>query len=359
MSQSASIGQLLRHPATSAESKESLALLAGAAAFVVGLIVGLIVFWDRAVPISGPGSLGTMVAITSAVLVFFTVLGAARIVRARRTDEQVAASATPGRRLHWWDIIVIALAHALIALLGWIGMATVLEASFIDAVLYTWSAAMLAGVGVAVAVYAAYLSIVGMTPMKLSLVLAGFLIVGALASMLSASDPHWWMMNLSSLGMTDDISAKAFNLTLIVSGVLVTTIANYATSWLPSDTPKENRGRAVVRAELVVIGIFLACVGIFPVDEFLEIHNTVATGMAIIFVIMVIGLRWQVPSMPKVFFLLGYVFIAVIVVIASFFLSGYYNLTAVELVAGVLVFSWVIIFLRNTGAVKEFETVTE
>ena len=49
--------------------------------------------------------------------------------------------------------------------------------------------------------------------------------------------------------------------------------------------------------------------------------------------------------------LLGYVYVGVIVVLAIFFITGYYNLTAVELVAAVLIFSWVIVFLRNTGAV--------
>ena len=41
----------------------------------------------------------------------------------------------------------------------------------------------------------------------------------------------------------------------------------------------------------------------------------------------------------------------VIVVLGVFFAVGYYNLTAVELVAGVLIFSWIILFLRNTGSV--------
>ena len=39
----------------------------------------------------------------------------------------------------------------------------------------------------------------------------------------------------------------------------------------------------------------------------------------------------------------------VIVVLAVFFVTGYYNLTAVELVAFLLIFSWLIVFLRNTG----------
>jgi hypothetical membrane protein len=187
--------------------------------------------------------------------------------------------------------------------------------------------------------------------MLLSLVLAVFLVVGVITAMLSSTDPLWWQKNLSALGMTDDISALAFNLTLFIAGAIVTIVARYATAGLPAGTAKERRGRDVVRYGLVAIGILLACVGIFPVDEFFALHNTVATGMAVVFAVIVIGLPRFLPSMPRVFVYLGWVYVAVIVVLGVFFAIGYYNLTAVELVAGVLIFSWIILFLRNTGSV--------
>ena len=104
--------------------------------------------------------------------------------------------------------------------------------------------------------------------------------------------------------------------------------------------------------DVTVVGVFLACVGIFPVDEYFTIHNVVASGMAVIFVVTVIALRVWVPSIPRIFLILGYVYVGVIVVLAIFFVTGYYNLTAVELVAGVLIFSWVIVFLRTMGALR-------
>nr|WP_227412111.1 MULTISPECIES: DUF998 domain-containing protein [unclassified Cryobacterium] len=188
--------------------------------------------------------------------------------------------------------------------------------------------------------------------MLLSLLLAVFLAVGTLASMLSASDPLWWKENLSTLGINDDISALAFNLTLIIAGVMVTTISHYATAWLPTATQAEARGRYLVRLALILIGILLACVGIFTLDEFFAIHGLTASGMALIYVAMVIALPWLVPSMPRVFVLLGYVFVGVIVVLAIFYVTGYYTLTAVELIAFVLIFAWLIVFLRTAGSVE-------
>ena len=88
----------------------------------------------------------------------------------------------PGAHLHWFDVAAIAVAHAVIALLGWVGLADVLEQSFVGAVVYPLAGAILAGVALAVTAYVTFLSSVHLTPMLLSLVLAAFLVVGALAA---------------------------------------------------------------------------------------------------------------------------------------------------------------------------------
>ncbi|SIO25808.1 hypothetical protein [Agromyces cerinus] len=348
MSDSSPLTRVLRQPARSAEAKESSALLVGAAALVVGTLIGLFVFWDQDVPISGRGSVGVYAAVGGAIAAIAAFVFGCAMRRSR-------ARSIPGyhARLHWFDVAALALALGVIALLGFTGLASLLSESFVGALVYGIPAAVLGGVAMAIAAYMSYLSAVNLTPMLLSLVLALFLAVGALASMLSASDPLWWTKNLSTLGISDDISALTFNVTLIIAGVMVTTIAHYATAFLPADGAGERRGRNLVRFGLILIGILLACVGIFPVDEYLGAHNLAATGMAIVYVAMVVSLPALLPSMPKVFVMLGYVYVGVIVVLAGFFISGYYNLTAVELVVAVLVFSWVIVFLRNTGAVEQ------
>jgi hypothetical membrane protein len=341
---------LLRHPVDTVESLESSALVVGAVAFVIGAIAEALVHWNEPLEIAGRGSLGDFAALGGAIAAVLAFLfGRLLLGRAAAEGALFDRLENPGARLHWFDVVALAVAHGLIALLGWVGTAAVLELSFQGAVVYPLPASMLAGVALALTAYVCFLSAVRMTPMLLSLVLAVFLVFGALAAMLSSTDPLWWEKNLSALGMTDDVSALAFNLTLIVAGLLVTIIARYATAGLPGRTHEEIRGRRLVRYGLVLIGVFLACVGIFPVDEFFAVHNTVATGMAVAFAVLVIGLPWFVPSMPRVFLILGYAYVGVIVVLAVFFVTGYYNLTAVELVAGVLIFSWIIVFLRNTG----------
>lgn len=349
MSQPSSIARILRHPVASTESRESSALVTGAGAFVLGALVGLVVFWGHAVPISGRGSIGNFVAIGGALAAAVAFLFGCVLRRAQLRRAPSGGTGLP--RPRWFDVAALTLAHAAIAMLGWIGLASVVSESFVGATVYPTSAALLAGVALAVTAYLAFLSAVNLTPMLLPLVLALFLTVGALTSMLSTSDPSWWQENLSALGISDDISAMAFNLTLLVAGVMVTTIAHYATVSLPRSTPSEARSKRLVRVALVLIGVLLACVGAFPADEFLGIHNTAATGMVVVYVTLVVNLRRLLPTTPRVFVLLGHVYVGVIVVLAVFFVTGYYNLTAVELVAAVLIFSWIIVFLRNTEAV--------
>lgn len=364
MSQPASIIGILREPTRTTESIESSALIVGAAVFVVAAPLGLLLFWGDSLPIAGRGSLGMAVALGAAVAAALAFV-AGRLVLRRRFGAASAIDADtggtrapagspgapdhPGPRLHWFDVAALSLAHAVIALLGWTGLADVLEQSFRGAVVFTIPGALLFGVALAVTAYVCFLASVRMTPMLLSIVLAVFLVVGVITAMLSASDPLWWQENLSALGMTNDLSAFAFNLTLIIAGAIVTIVARYATAGLPAGTDRERRGRDVVRWGLVLIGILLALVGVFPVDRFFLIHNTVATGMAVVYAVMVIGLPRFLPSMPRVFVVLGWVYVGVIVLLGIFFAIGYYNLTAVELVAGVLIFSWIILFLRNTG----------
>ncbi len=357
MSETPSLLQVVRRPLADAASVESVGVIAGAIVFVVGGVVTLLVAQGRDLPISGPGSLGEIVAIGGAVVAVLVFVGVGLLLRTH--DVRMREVDRPGRlELHLLDTAALAFAHAIIALLGWVGIADVVERSFVDAVVFPFSAALLAGVAMAVTAYAVFLSAAHLTATSLSLVLAIFLVVGVFTSMLTASDPHWWHRNLSALGVTDDVSALAFNVTLIIAGVIVTTIAHAATATLPQATPAGRRGRASVRTALVVIGVFLACVGIFRADEFLLVHTAVASGMLVVFGVLVARLHRSIPTMPGVFVLLGYVFLGVIVFLAVLYAVGYYNLTAVELVSAVLIFGWIILFLRNAGAISSGTRMT-
>lgn len=325
---------------SSERSLETLALGIGAVGFVVAALVALIVFRLQPTPIAGPGSIGQFSAISGAVAAILAFVAGRWLMRT-------------GRKLRLLDVIdvaALAFAHAVIALLTWTLLADILERGFIDAEVFGLAIPILAGSVTAVTAYIVFYSATHMDLQLLAVVLAVFLAEGVIASMLTASDPHWWEENLSALGMTNDLSSLAFNLTLIVAGIIVTTLARYATADIPTTNPK---GIGRVRVSLIIVGIFLGLVGVFPVDQFFFIHTGVASGMAVAFGVLVIRLHVWIPGMPRAFVLLGWLFLAVILVLGVFFAVGYYTLTAVELVSGILVFAWIILFIRNAAALQQ------
>ncbi len=251
--------------------------------------------------------------------------------------------------LDYLDAGALAFAHGIIALLSWTLLAVILEDAFIGAEVYALPLLALSGAAASVTAYLVFYSATHMDLSLLALILAVFLIEGVLAAMLTASDPFWWRDNLSALGMTNDLSAMTFNLTLIVAGFIVTTLARYATRGIPTS---HAHGIRWVRLCLILVGVFLAFVGVFPVNEFFFIHTAFASGMAVVFGVLVIRLPAWIPGIPRPFVALGWLFIAAIVVFAVFFVVRYYTLTAVELVAGILVFTWIILFIRNAAALE-------
>ena len=82
----------------------------------------------------------------------------------------------------------------------------------------------------------------------------------------------------------------------------------------------------------------------------LALHTGVASGMVVAYGILAIRLPHWIPGMPRTFVLLGWLFLAVTLTLALLFFVEYYTLTAVELVAGILVFAWIILFIRNADA---------
>jgi len=328
---------------SSERSLESTSLVIAAIAFVLISVASMVAFGFQSAPISGPGSMGQFAAIAAAIVAFLAVIAGRFLLHERGPHGRLGI-------LDYLDIAALAIAHAVIALLGWTLLAVILEQAFVGAEVFPLAVLVLGGATAGMTAYIAFYSATHMDLQLLAVVLAVFLVFGVLASMLTASDPNWWKDNLSALGMTTNVSALAFNLTLIVAGFLVTTLARYATRGIPTSNPV---GVGRVRVCLIIVGVFLALVGVFPVNMFFALHTGVASGMVVAYGVLVIGLPRWITGIPRAFVLLGWLFLGVTLVLSVLFVVGYYTLTAVELVAGILVFTWIVLFIRNAAALEQ------
>jgi len=343
-----------------ATTTEARALLVAIGALVLGGLLGFAIIGFDSVPISGRGSVGAAAAvvaacISAAVFAVGYVLPSPTATRRQRPE-----------RTAWrlvLDNIALALAHGFTVLLLMTGLSVVLADAFIGAEVYPFSAAVLVGVSSALAAYVSFLSAAGMTTTRVATVLAVFLVVGVMTAMISSSDPNWWQMNISALGIGDDFSSATFNITLIVAGAVLTAIASYlaaelAEGSMASDVREADDRRVEVRVQivrwaLVLLGVFLACVGIFHVDWIEWVHNTFATGLVVIFAGLVVGIRWLIPRLSAVFVAVGFAFLAVVLGATVLFAIGVYNLTAVEIIGFALIFTWLVLLIRNVSAGAE------
>lgn len=308
---------------------------------MVAALIALPVFSLHPAPIEGPGSIGRYAALAggaAGALAF--VVG--RLVLIRR------GSARPIRTwLDGVDVAAIAVAHGVVAALAITLLAELFALGFIGATVYPIAGILLAGAVPAVAAYLSFASATQLTLQNLAVLLAAFLAMGVLTSTITATDPQWWREHLSSLGTTADLSSLAFNGTLIVAGILVTVLARRSAEILPTSVPG---GAERVRLCLVLVGVFLALVGVFPVDAMFWVHTGAASGMAIIFGLLAFRIRAWVPDFAQSLALLGRGYFVLVVVLGAAFAFGDYTLTAVELVAGVLIFSWIVLYLQAVSA---------
>ncbi|MDN4645730.1 hypothetical protein [Arthrobacter sp. PsM3] len=336
-----------KHAAVTSESR---ALVIGSAGFLILGVLALLLVGRQPVPLSGRGSVGDIAALGTAVL----GAGAVVIGCLQRSGPESPRASGDGRTRDVIDIAALALAHACILLLGWLALFSLFQQAFVGAVLYPLAGAIIVAITGAISAYSAYLSAISMNAYRLAALLAVFLVTGVLTSMLTAENPQWWQENLSALGMSSDVSGVAFNVTLIIAGVVVTTLAGYSTRALESTAKTALTRRRVRQLEvgIILIGVLLACVGLFPVDEQFWLHTAAASGMVVVFGTLIVRMRSLVPSIPATFNVLGLMFLAVIVfAVVMYFPVGYYNLTAVELIAASLVFAWLIVLIRNLAAV--------
>jgi hypothetical protein len=93
-------------------------------------------------------------------------------------------------------------------------------------------------------------------------------------------------------------------------------------------------------------------VGVFPTDTFYWVHTGFASGTGLVFAVLVTLLPRWIPGMPKAFVALGWLFVATLAMVVVLFATGYYNLTAVELIGGVFFFVWILLFVANVAALQ-------
>jgi hypothetical membrane protein len=167
-------------------------------------------------------------------------------------------------------------------------------------------------------------------------------------------DPYWWQNSFSYLGMSGSNSRYIFDVGLLFTGILVITWQFY---FMESFVYLRERGlitertHSLIRWALILVGVMLACVGIFRfgINLFFNVvHDVAATGMGVILGLLMLLLWRFVPGYQRIFYAVSIVMVVLMILSAILKVGGRFNLVGLELAAFALAGLWLILFYRNT-----------
>ena len=339
------------HPSRNYQSTEARAIYFAVFAGTLSLIATLFYFWGReTIPIFGKVSIGATAIVQSSIT---AIIGYFFVLYQNRDCPPEQSMMT--RLRAYFDMAALSFIHGAIAFLLTTIVFFVVSQGFRGVQIDVFASSFIVAATVLVTGYAFYLIAENATTLMISSALAVFLVAGALTSMFTSTEPYWWQQHLSSLGGGTGISSYAFNVTLIIGGIVIISIADLIAKDFAQlsilDPVYQRANVGIVRAIIVVMGIFLAGIGLFPWNTHPLLHNISSTGMMLLFVCMVACLRSLVPTFSNAFFVFSYALIGVLVASLLLLLRvGYFDLTAFEMICFLVLFGWFVVFVRQVAA---------
>ena len=182
---------------------------------------------------------------------------------------------------------------------------------------------------------------------NLTQLLFAYLTIGTLFAMITAADPLWWQLHFSALG-----SAWAFNLTVIVAGLLVAAVGLYIGRdlhrWMGDSSLK---AIGVVVVLFTATGAALAGVGVFPVATASVPHNIAAISTLCLFAAAALAVTIVMPG-PTPMMTLTTVGAGIGLVTAMLLWRPFdvYNLAGLEVIVVGIMFVWLTTLVRTIGA---------
>lgn len=342
----------LRSPRTRLETRATRLSMV---VFVLTAIIVVILMRGERLPLGGAGSLGALAAWPAAIASGFG-FAVTYLLDSR------------GPRLQWrrglpWlkrfvDLTALVAAVALIANIAVHAVFQVFQLGFIGLTIDPIAGAALAGAAASTCAYFAVL--IGdevTTVLVVGLVVTG-LFTGTLAAMIQSPEATWWQFHFSMLGNGTGAAGYQFNLSLVVTGLLLTTLANFVGRdievGLTLRGVPAHRRITILTWEFAAIGLCMMVVGLVPDAVNFPVHVSGGAGMVVTFVAFFLTLLRLVPGLPRDFIATSFTVIAAIAAAIVLWVPiGYYNLTGMETVSAGLLFAWLFLLARTTQAYAE------
>ncbi len=332
---------------------EARAIVVAILAFGVGSAGGAVGFWGRAVPVWEGASVGAGGIVVAASITLAAASVSYRLA-ARDPKQAWLNDVTRSRRAG----MTAALAISLAAVFGMVQWMLFHAASLIwpGAAVDTLTATMIVALVAAASGYTAFALAAHVTATRLVLLLFAVVGIGFAVSVATTRDDSWYQLHFSELGGRGGVTSAVFNATLVMAGGVTALLALYLLTsleaWARTDR-RVTRARALIVyvVVLVLAGCFIGAAAV-PVTTSQVGHNLFAIGMAVVFGVLLLGLRWVLPCLPREMIALALAVAGGILLSASLFWIGYYTLATHEMVCAAIVVGWLLLFTRTLAAAE-------
>lgn len=168
------------------------------------------------------------------------------------------------------------------------------------------------------------------------------LVSGLLLSIATTSDPLWWQLHFSQLGIFGDLSSAFFNTTLKVSGMIVVVFAFR----VRRDVRRVGRGPVRRGAATVaficlnVVGVNLALVGCIPLNTDKDLHDKVAGSMVLGFLALLLSAPFLFHRLGKRMAIGTGIATVWLIISIALFVSATINLALFETISCAAMFAW-------------------
>lgn len=175
---------------------------------------------------------------------------------------------------------------------------------------------------------------------------------GIVLSAAITPDRIWWKAFFSVLGGGEVLSAHVFNMTLILSGVLLGLVGTL----LQREVGAKNRFVGVIEVGFWLMGLGLMIAGLVPYDKIYTVHYLAANLTALGFAMLALRLHVIHPHISRQFIYFNYGILAgVAIMYAILYGTKLINMTTMEIIIGILFFIWLERFVIEIMDLKNRE----
>lgn len=248
----------------------------------------------------------------------------------------------------WRNLPTVALAFALISFMLMAGLFWIAGRLFKGASFDLVTSTALFALMTSVEIQAINSLVPQLSSRLLTNIFIAVIVSGVILAMISNQNLYWWKYNLSFLGTNKAVDSWEFNLALFFSGLILLALVDYLFASLKRIFPK-SRQLLVLRILLTLLAIDLGMVGAFPNNlEIHSLHTRLAGYLIFLILGLIFGIRWLLPDISTDFQHISWMIaVALLAGEILFQVVGYLSLTAFEIMAFLLAFSWLVMLFER------------